>query len=179
MFLDIGVGILIGVFVGFFSESDVRLTLIIFGGFSAVIPDLDFLIYLSKRNWKVDEFTHEHRDLFHNPIIFSLGGGVILLFVNTDWSLIWAVATFLHFIHDTLQHGWGIRWGYPFDKRYFTLASYSPQWIIVTKEEQRKIAIQYGNPEWLREGYFQINPKLILELIFLAVSSLIAFWWIT
>lgn len=179
MFLDIGVGILTGVFVGFSSESDTRLTLIIFGGFSAIIPDLDFLIYLSRRSWKVDEFAHEHRDLFHNPIPFSLGGGVLLWFVDTDWSLIWTIATLLHFIHDTLQHGWGIRWGYPFDKRYFTFAPYSPQRIIVTKEEQRRIATQYGNPEWLKEGYLQISLKLVFELTFLAVSSLIAFWWIT
>ncbi len=177
MFLDIGAGLMLGILVGILTNNNSML-LVILGGLAALAPDLDFLIYLYKKNFKTDEFSHEHRDLFHKPILFSLGGGLIFLFFSPTLSLLWFLGTIFHFVHDTMHHGWGIKWGYPFDKRYFIFSSRVPKKIIQTKEEQRELAIKYGNSEWLKEGYLRINRGLILELIVLAIGILIAIWWI-
>lgn len=175
MILDISVGLLLGVIVNFFTVNN-SLALIIFGGVFAIIADIDFIIYLSKNNWKVDEFAHEHRDLLHNPIIFSFLGGVILfVFLGWSWGLLWVLATSYHFLHDTIESGWGIRWLYPFSKKYFTLAPYSPKSVIEDKKEQRHIAAKYGNPNWLKEET-RIKPRLILEIFLLL--TIVVIWFI-
>ncbi|MBU4332596.1 metal-dependent hydrolase [Patescibacteria group bacterium] len=178
MILDISIGLLVAVGVGFLTDGT-SIVLVVFGGFSAVVADVDFFIYLLRNNWKVDQFAHEHRDLFHNPIIFSLGGGIILLSVfGPSWALVWVLGTIYHFVHDTLESGWGVRWLYPFDKRYFTLASYSPQRIIRDKAEQRQIAAKHGNPDWLKEES-KIRPRLVYETTLLVVSIAISVLWLT
>jgi hypothetical protein len=121
-----------------------------FGIFCSLSPDVDFIIYLSRNRFKVDQFAHEHRDLFHKPIFFIIIG-IALYFFSSEIGLIWMIGSLYHFLHDTFEGGWGIMWLYPFSKKYYTLVSYSPKKIISTKEEQRSLALKYGNPHWFRK----------------------------
>lgn len=175
MFFDIGVGLLFGVLMNILLGGSPWFV-ILFGAITMIMPDLDFLIYLYKNNWKTDQFAHEHRDLFHNPILFSGGGALILLAFGWRWSLIWLIGTVLHFIHDTLQSGFGIRWLYPFYGGYFTLVSYCPQKHIRTKTEQRRLVAKYGNPNWLGDEYFNVSHKLIVEIGIFLCGILATLW---
>jgi hypothetical protein len=179
MVLDIVVGILLAVIVGEFSGSVLgvgdKLSLLAFGVFSSLAPDLDFLIYLWKKKGRVDQFAHEHRDLLHHPLLFTGIGAVILwaAFVPGSFILLWVAGTLWHFIHDTLAGGWGIRW-LPGDPRYFTLTAYSPKRVIQDKREQREIAQRYGDPDWLQKAK-RLSTR---SKWFMSISMLLAFLWV-
>jgi hypothetical protein len=176
LILDISIGLLLGVVIGFLIENG-SITFIIAGGIFAVIADIDFFIHLFKNNWKVDEFAHEHRDLLHNPILFSLSGGIVFfVFLGWSWSLLWILTTIYHFIHDTLESGWGVRWLYPFSKKYLTLAPYSPKKVIKDKSEQRIIAAKYGDSNWIKEEA-KFKLRLILEILFF-ITTIVVIWCI-
>ncbi len=120
---------------------------------------------------------HEHRDILHKPVAVVLSGGVAAwLLWDFQFGLLWGIATLVHFFHDTICEGWGIRW-IPFDRRYFILAKYSPKRIISDLNEQRKIAIQYGDPEWFKKQIC-VNKKVIYEFVSFLVASILALCWI-
>jgi len=178
MYIDIAVGLIIGWGVSYLAEGQ-YLLLMLFGVFATLAPDTDFIIWLARNKWKVDQFAHEHRDLFHRPLLFGVGGGILLAFIDPLYGAVWFLGATAHFIHDTFDGGWGIQWLHPFSYGYYTLAPYSPQRYFKNKEEQRAIASVHGNPRWLEEQYLKPNPKLIFELSVLAiVFSGIIYWLI-
>lgn len=159
MRLDIFAGFVIGsIATGILGEW--HLGLVLFGVFSALTPDIDFIVYMIKNKWHVDQYAHEHRDLLHKPLLFSLIIGlVVFAFGNAAYAWVWIAGTLWHCAHDTFEGGWGIQWLYPFYKGYFTLVSYSPKKYIRTKEEQRALAAQYGNPQWLKNALVDALEK--------------------
>ncbi len=133
----------------------------------ALLPDLDFIVRAIRRG--IDAFSHEHRDLFHNPLVLIPAGFLAVRIFNADLACLYALCVFLHFLHDSIGMGWGVRWWYPFSGRYYKffsdargkpaarfLMSWSP-------EEQRKAAIVFGDPEWLRH-YLSPSRELLIEL---------------
>ena len=165
MFIDIALGLLIGSALAFFSGESYSLFLFLGVGVT-LLPDLDFLVWLVRRRGRVDQYAHEHRDLFHNPLLFGVGGSLLIAWWQPLYGLLWLCATTAHFIHDTFDGGWGIRWLYPFSPAYFTLAPHSPKHYIKDKSEQRLLA-KHGNAHWLDEQYFVLDAKLLRELFFL------------
>lgn len=155
-----------------------NLLLVAFGVFATLVPDIDFIIWLMRNRWRVDQFAHEHRDLFHKPLVVGLGGGLLIAFFNPLYGLVWFFGTMAHFVHDTFDGGWGIRWLYPFYFGYFTLASYSPQRHFRNKTEQRAIAAVHGNPQWLEEEYLKPNKKRLFEVVLLVGVFLIIIFWL-
>lgn len=179
MYLDIALGLIVGLTVAFLSE-EYSLAIVFFGVVAALAPDIDFLVYVVRRRFKVDHFAHEHRELLHSPILFSGLGAIVISFFSPVYGVVWFFGTLWHFLHDTFDGGWGIRWLHPFYKGFFILAAYSPKKHIATKDEQRAIASKYGNPDWLKEEYFVPNVKLFTEFAFLAVAILaVALWYFT
>ena len=166
MLLDIIIGLLIGWGAGVFS-GDPGLPLMLFGAFAAIVPDIDFLIWLARHNWKTDQYVHEHRDILHHPILFSGIGAVLIASVAPVFGLVWLGATLWHFVHDTYDGGWGIRWGSPFSRSYFTLASHSPVRYICDREAQRALAAS-GNADWAGE-YLRPDRKTILSSLLAAL----------
>lgn len=178
MYLDIAVGLVIGWSVSLIS-GEPALPFLLFGIGATLAPDLDFIIWLIRNKWKVDQFAHEHRDLFHKPVLLGLGGGLLIAFFNPLYGLVWFLGTMAHFVHDTFDGGWGIQWLHPFYYGYFTLASYSPQCHFRNKVEQRAVAAVHGNPRWLEEEYLKPNKKRLLEIIFLVGTFLVIIFWLT
>lgn len=176
MYIDIAVGMMIG-FVTSLVTGENYFSLMLFGVFATLAPDIDFIVWLIRHHWKVDQFAHEHRDLLHRPLFFSLGGGIFIGLISPVYGVVWFLGTTAHFIHDTFDGGWGIQWLHPFSVRYYTLASYSPKRSFKDKTEQRAIAAEYGNPRWLEEGYLKWNTKLILEYFILGLVLAIVIVW--
>lgn len=177
MFLHLTEGVVMAVLAGIFTGTDQKIFFVVFGALATISPDIDFIIFLYRRRWKIDEFVHEHRDILHHPAQIVLIGGIIVWFLfGFDFCLLWIFAILVHFIHDSIFKGWGIRW-IPFDRRYFILAKYSPKRIISDLDEQRKIAIQYGDPKWFKKQT-RANKKIIHEFVFFLAASVLALCWI-
>ena len=163
MFLDVLFGLILGIISSLiFGTQDSIFFILLFGVFCSLVPDIDFIIYFFQKKFKIDHFAHEHRDLLHKPIFFIITG-IALLFHSPEIGIIWIVGTLYHFIHDTIDGGWGIMWLYPFSKKYYTLASYSTKKVFRNKEEQREFASRYGDPDWFKKET-AINKKLILKI---------------
>jgi hypothetical protein len=175
MHIDIAAGLFIGWVAGEVL-GEPTLPLLLFGAFAAIAPDIDFLVWIIRRGGKIDQYVHEHRDLLHHPLIVSLGGGIFIAFFAPLFGVVWACATLWHFIHDTFDGGWGIRWGSPFFRGYFTVASHSPVRFIRDKAEQRRLAAS-GNPDWIGE-YLRPDFKTVLQYLF-SLVVIVALLYIT
>lgn len=144
----------------------------------ALLPDIDFLLYLGKRS--ADEFSHEHRDLLHNPLLYLPIGTVLLAVIHPPLGFLFLLASVGHFIHDSIGGGWGVRWLYPFSKNYFKFFSdergaYSRNLIAVwTPHQQKQAARAYGDPQWLTH-YLNFSPTLIFEISVLIILIALAF----
>ncbi len=155
---------------------DISLYFVFFGCLVAISPDLDFLLYY-KMHKKVDHFAHKHRDILHYPLPYGFIGFAVFSFFDFKLGIIWLLGTLAHFIHDTLESGWGIKWFYPFWNKYINLKLDGPRVkIIMTKEEQDKIAAEYGNSEWL-QGSISKKRFLIEVIIFLILLFLVFLIW--
>lgn len=174
MLIDLSLGILAGIITNLvFGISDYSVLIIVFGALAAIATDLDAIIYKFWYGRNFDQFAHEHRDIFHYPVIICGLGSIVMASINVALGLAWFSATLFHFIHDTLEGGWGVQWLYPFWNKYITLKQDEPTpQKIMTKEEQREIASQYGNPDWMAESW---KPKrLLLEMTILGFLILVA-----
>lgn len=169
MLLDIIIGLFIGWGAGALSGESL-LPVMLFGAFAAAIPDIDFLIWLARHGWKTDQHVHEHRDILHHPLPVSVLGGGLIALISPVFGLVWLIATLWHFIHDTYDGGWGIRWGSPFVRSYYTLASHSPVRYIRDRDEQRRLAAS-GNADWAGE---YLRPDRKTALSYLLAALLIA-----
>jgi len=176
MYIDVALGLLVG-FIVSVTAGEQYLMLMLFGVFATLAPDIDFLVWLIKNKWKVNQYAHEHRDLLHRPLIFGLGGGLLIALIDPLYGVVWFLGTTVHFMHDTIDGGWGIQWLHPFYYGYFTLASYSPKRHIRSKDEQRDMARVHGNPRWLEEQYLKPNPKLMIEFLVLGSVLVLLFYF--
>ena len=171
--LDIGFGILSTIFLARATSLPLNFLTVLSGIVFALLPDLDFLAHLARR--KADAFSHEHRNLLHNPLLFIPIGFIILIFINIGLAYLFALCSFIHFLHDSIGMGWGIRWAYPFSKKYYKFFSdkrggmanvFLTSW---TPEEQKRAALQFGNPHWLVH-YLKFSREFLMELLVLAIS---------
>lgn len=162
---DIGIGILLGLWLG---PQDSALANAGIGVLFVLLPDLDLLIYYFLR-WTrlfgLYKKLRDHRELFHYPLIYILVGILILYIVSPSLIPLFIAASLAQFMHDSFGIGWGIPWLYPFSKRYFKfLYQYDlhrakrPQKIVWawTKQEQNKLNDKYGDKEWHKHT-FQIT----------------------
>jgi hypothetical protein len=175
MYVDIVVGLMIG-WGAILVSGQYNLWLVFFGMFATLAPDLDFIVYMIRKKGKIDQYAHEHRDLLHKPFLVTIGGALLFALTDPFYGMIWFLGTLWHFVHDTFDGGWGIRWLYPFYFGYFTLASHSPVHHIRTIEEQRALATS-GDPQWFWSGYLKWNKTRIIEYVILGCVSVVFLLW--
>jgi len=151
---DLIIGFIVAAVVGLVLNVENKISVVVFGMIASISPDVDFLVYWIRKK-KIDQFAHEHRDLLHYPLWFPTIGGLLFWYIfGWVFGIVWFLVTMGHFIHDTGEGGYGIRWLYPFNKKYFLLKS-------ITKEEQRKLAEEYGNPDWFKQSIPKFMKKLL------------------
>jgi len=171
--VDISFGVLAAVGIEAWLGNGIGWFTILFGVLAAIAPDTDFIIHGLKRGWRIDHFAHEHRDILHYPLYFSVLGGALISLLSLKLGFVWLVATLFHFVHDTLEGGWGIKWLYPLWDKYICLKLDSPRpRIIMNKQEQWEIASRHGDTDWLKNR-FRLRLKLGIEVLVLIVSLLI------
>ena len=179
MFLDVGIGLLLAMAIGWLTNTNHKLWLLIFGAVSSLAPDVDLIVYLVKHKGKLNQFAHEHRELLHKPLFFSFGVVLMMWLVDiiyymslSTWAALWFSTTFSHFVHDTFEGGWGIQWLWPLNNKYYLFAKNR---LIVIKniDEQRKMATEHGDPNWLKNSFrwqWQTIAKIILCITAIVLS---------
>ena len=183
MFLDIAIGIYVAAFLGKFLNFDPNIWFFLGGILITVLPDSDFLILFLKRGRDKDKIDDcKHRDYIHYPLIYlPLGFLIFYLTGGMEWALLFLLCSFLHFLHDSIAVGWGIKWLYPFSKNNFAFFYLYSRKIkkglrkfifSFDKKTQDYYIRKHGDKNWIKNIYYKLHPIEIVELIFF-VSSII------
>lgn len=99
-------------------------SLTLWGTFFAFAPDLDFFYVFAKQKSLTVKGKENHRDYWtHRPLLWLGAGLLIAAFTpSAYWRwlglLLW-FCSWSHFLLDSLRTG--VRWLWPFDKRFFAL----------------------------------------------------------
>lgn len=179
--LDIGVGLLLGVASRQFIELP-YIACLLLGIAAALLPDLDYVWRMIKPNGKLDS---THRDILHYPLLLSPSAALIGYIISPGVALLFLVGTLLHFIHDSIGVGFGVKWLYPFNKNsymFFFQASTPrnknmPKRVIYSwDDDQRAEMIEtYGYDKWIRHLYFRLHPYGLFEYGVLLTGILVAY----
>lgn len=169
--LHIGLGIVSVILISKIFSIELGTSLILYGIVFALLPD-------------VDSLTGRRRDsLTHYPLLY-LPLGVIILWISLGKIIAWLfiVATFLHFLHDSIGTSWGLKWMYPFEQKWYKflgrkfgelkfLASWTPE------ELSRDVQL-HRQDRWIRETYFRPSPILITEVVGLIIAIISLIFWL-
>lgn len=170
MFLDIGIGIIVAVFVRDFFPTDSFSLLVGVAIVFSLLPDLDFFLGWAK-GWR-GKNTHLHRSLFHVPFLYVLIVGIFVWVVGGwSWSALFVVLSLSHFLHDSVGIGWGVQWLRPFSSRWYKFLSdkngsfkYKKFLVSWSDKELLNFARQHGRDDWFENTYLRITPTVILEV---------------
>lgn len=183
MLLDVGVGILLGLlFDGFVYDVSLT-TLVLFGVFSALSPDLDFLFHIFKGGRL--ENSERHRELLHNPLVFIPLGSLIVFLIQPSLSVLFAAGALSHMIHDSIGIGWGVRWLWPLKNNNYALgyrvrtgnhAKLPHKFFFVWPNNKiDQLSKEFGDPKWFRNTYLRWHPFAIVELTVFILSLVILY----
>ncbi|MGC9599479.1 MAG: metal-dependent hydrolase [Minisyncoccia bacterium] len=183
--LDIGVGIFASVFLGRFFGIAFTPIFLAGGILFSLLPDFDFLFTLKKGT---TARAHEHRDLFHYPLLFIPIGTIIISFFDYRWAALFAITTFLHFLHDSIGLGWGVRWFYPLSQNYYAFFYQydisrnklpAKTLYVWSGEDVRRLSVHYGDKDWIKNIYLRFHPYAIAEFLVFLFSLVILYeYWL-
>lgn len=180
MLFDIGIGIIIGVL--FHSTSDVFTlsTFVSVGILFSLLPDIDFPIHFLRGGTFENEY--KHRNLLHVPLLLWPIGSAVVYLINPILVPMFLVGTLIHFMHDSVGIGWGVRWFYPFSKTHYaflyrvrtgTFTEIPKQLVYAwTPEQVDEYAEVYHDEDWIRNIYFKWHPYAIAEAAVFVVAIL-------
>lgn len=185
MLLDLGLGIFIGIMVSSLSGI-LSWTLILISVAFALLPDLDFIIY--KVFGIHQDKGYKHRELFHYPLLYlPLGSFLIFHFFGRYLAIAFFLASFLHFVHDSIAYGRGVKWLFPFSKDgyafiyLFSRAVKRGLWqpvFIFNEETTAEFDREHGDEEWLTHIYKEWHPIAIIEFSFFLLSLICLFFYV-
>ena len=117
MLADIGIGIFSAIIASKFFQVKITLLVVLIGIAFALLPDMDFLVEWIKRKKMPGKFSHEHRNLFHFPLLYVPVGLFVTFWFGWIYLFLFVFNSLLHFLHDSFGIGWGIKWLYPFSEK--------------------------------------------------------------
>lgn len=185
---DIGIGLIVSWLVCYVFGVEPTWVHVVFGILFALSPDIDAVfqkltcgsISAHARN------PHDHRSLVHYPLVFVPTGTVLVFAIcsaagfGLELVLIFAVGSFLHFVHDSFGIGWGVKWLWPFSKKnykFFVEKDNSPSKTFIQSwnpSELSEAVRLYGLPAEIWRPLYLKSPFFVVEtLIF---SSALGLW---
>ncbi len=178
--LDIGIGLVLGVLLNSVSGINYQLCLIV-GVVACLLPDLDFVWQLIVGKYS---YKKSHRDGLHYPIIFTPLVGLIGLLINPYVGAAFATGALLHFFHDSIGIGWGVKWLFPFRSTSYAFL-YRAQLVAEnempkrlffrwTDEQRDKEMAKYADPHWIKHIYFSAHIYGLVEYFVLIAGILFA-----
>ena len=179
MLLDIGVGILSAIFASILFNVNLGWTLFLFAIVSSLLPDIDTIFHIRAGRSMDSHKAHEHRDLWHYPLLYIPVGTLVIGYFSYIYGFLFALTSFLHFLHDSIGVGWGIQWLYPFSRKHYSFFYHYdifrnnlPKHLIYswTNKEVEELSEKYGDKDWLKNIYLKWHPYAIIELLVFIVS---------
>ncbi|MEK7128996.1 MAG: metal-dependent hydrolase [Patescibacteria group bacterium] len=184
MFLDIGIGILLSIWTSWFFYTDLTFALIIIGIIFALLPDIDFFIEFIKHGSVGGKVIREHRELIHFPIIYIPIAILIFILYGTMWATLFSLMLCVHFLHDSIGIGWGIKWLWPFSRRSYKFFSekdgrFSSRLIVSwDHKELTGVVANHGDPNWIKNIYLRLHPVSVIEFFVFIISLLVLYFYL-
>ncbi len=186
MFLDIGIGILVAILASAVFQTKLTFVLLVVSIIFSLGPDFDFIFHFFKRG--DTKYDYKHRDLIHYPLIYlPIGAVLIFLLFGKMWAFVFFVASSLHFVHDSIGIGWGIKWLYPFSNKniaFFYLYSKKIKkglrkiFLVFDEKKLPAIVAEHGDANWVRNIYYEWHPIAVVEFLVFLVSLLVLFLYV-
>lgn len=107
--------------------------------------------------------------------------------IGNVWVFAFFISSLLHFVHDSIAVGWGIKWLYPFSKNnYAFLYLYSKKdkqglrklIFSFNKDNLPKYVDEHGDKDWVKNIYYNWHPIAIIEFIFFLISLTILYFYV-
>ncbi len=182
MFLDIGVGIFVSIFLSHIFEISLSPELVVGGILFSLMADLDVFVELAKRGKVGGRVQGHHRELTHFPLTYLPIFILIYFLFGKVWSALFGLCVFLHFLHDSVGMGWGIKWLWPFSNKSYKFFSekdgrLSANFLVSWRpQELKKIIAQYGDDHWIKNFYFKLHPIAVFEFLVFVFSVLVLYF---
>jgi len=178
--MDIGLGLIVGVILSQLTTLNYPVCLAL-GVASTLLPDLDYVWSLVVNHRQPHS---EHRDGLHYPLllvpIVGLAGSLVAPVVG--WVL--ALGTLLHFLHDSVGIGFGIKWLFPFRKNSYLFFFHlrTPASIDMPRKrfyswddaERNEMIRKYAYSKWIQYVYFRPNLFGMTEYAILVAGIITA-----
>lgn len=175
---DIGTGIFLPIALAAGFDLPLSWQFVSAGVFFSLLPDLDFAWHLVRGGNHKN--AYDHRDLLHFPLLYIPIGSALISLFSPILAILFAAASLLHFIHDSVGLGWGVEWLFPFSRNHYSFF-YSftppgkkplPQKIIYAWPHKVLPALdkRRGDPEWVKNVYLSLHPYAIIELAVFAAA---------
>lgn len=178
MILDIFLGIFIAKLTAIYFSVPLTVAMITGGIVFALLPDIDFVKLFFRKEKREGNKDYEHRDFLHYPVPYLIIGTLVVWFFGDMlWASIFFFATLLHFIHDSIGIGWGVKWLYPFSNKSFAFFYHYesarnnfPRKLVYswTPKEVRELS-RFGDKNWIKNIYFSFHPYSLAEHFITAV----------
>lgn len=188
---DIALGVIAAALMSYFWAENLSSRAVFIGIGGALAPDLDGLYFFATRGTREAKNLYAHRSGLHYPLLYLPCTTLMIALASQTFSVpqgalvtaIFVNASFLHFVHDTFLHGWGIPWLYPVYKWRIALfhkikaGQTLPEIFMFPIEDLESIRDKYRDPEWYRLFYkFPPHPWMyalaIIHIIGLALILL-------
>ncbi|MEK7078361.1 MAG: metal-dependent hydrolase [Patescibacteria group bacterium] len=169
MFLDIGVGIFVSIFLSRIFEINLSYWFITGGILFSLLPDLDVFVELAKRGKVGGQVQGHHRELTHFPLTYLPVFILVYFIFGKIWLGLFGWCVFLHFLHDSVGMGWGIKWWWPFSNKAYKFfsekdGSFSNNFMVSWRPQELKETIaRHGDDHWLKNFYFKLHPIAVFE----------------
>jgi hypothetical protein len=155
--------------------------MVVVGILFALGPDLDYLYHIFRHGHGRNDF--EHRNILHLPLLYlTVGTGIVFFIAGPMFATLFLVSSLLHFIHDSMAIGWGVRWLFPFSTdniAFFYLYSRKireglrrPIFVFDAKSLARTVR-EHGDADWKRDIYGKLHPIAIVEYSVFVFSLII------
>ena len=156
------------------------------GGFLSLLPDIDYL-YALWQKWRGEKKADEtHRRLPHYPIVMVILICSILGILFIFWSIFgyWAVVAALcllsHYVHDSIEGEWGLRWLAPRGKKFYKLFSKKEgkrRFVCSFTPEELRSKPLMDDMEWLETYYLRPTKRSVTGALLFIGAVLIATFW--
>jgi hypothetical protein len=173
--LDIGVGILLSLFILHTFAAALTPQLLLLSIIAALLPDIDIVTKVWGQ-W-------QHRKLTHYPAVYLPLVLIVYLLFGTSYATLLFLGVFLHLVHDTVGIGWGVSWLWPFTKRRFLFFPEKGRrkrygWFMSwLPENQKNIIEDQAEHNWVVAYYLRPSVLGAIEYGFLLVSILFLFFY--
>ena len=153
------------------------------GALFSLAADLDVFAELAQRGRIGGRVQGHHRELTHFPLTYLPVFILIYFLFGKIWSALFGLCVFLHFLHDSVGMGWGIKWWWPFSNKAYKFfsekdGSFSSNIMVSWRPQELKETIaRHGDDHWLKNFYFKLHPIAVFEFIFFVVAIIVLLYF--